>query len=578
MKGIEKFLTENVPWYNTDFFIPVNFGVHPIMYDATLREGFQTPGGIGGSLEERMYAAALIQNYADWVELGMPANNVDFKIIKAIKDRFKKEDYQAGIAVLARCHPLDIERAAEVMEDYHTSLIHLFIGTSPEHRSVRFGGKLSDEEYEAMIENSAANASSRKVFSRVMFSPEDAYRTFKEDRIGFTKFLLAAIKGYENGNANVGRKAPLVINLPDTVGYSTIEEFNQMIEYVQRVFGGKIEISVHHHDDSKMATAATINSFEKYRVPWLQTTFGQLGERNGIAPTDLVLKILNERGYIQNERIINPENLQELDKVTRAVLWVLGRQVPEEHLKRPNTTTAGIHSDLVIKAAQTYHIFGDGYGSKVYVELGPTSGSRQVMDVLDSFGVKYDKSSIGLFTDKLKETANNRKSPLSITHILYEAHLYFNGNNDDGLIVRDYREQTTDDGKTILTIKGTIDKKPFNKIQIANGPVEAAMEALNDVINEHKIINEEISLEDYGLRVIPVLSDEYLRWEIKSKPKIPEQVGKNAHLAIALVFKNGSGQTYEGWARHENSTKAEIDAVIDGITKMYALQKWNEGN
>src|SRR3989338_3687870 len=97
--------------------------VEPIIFDTTLREGFQTPGGIGASLDERVYVTALIQRYAHWVELGMPANNVDYGIISAIRDRFLAEKYPVGIDVLARCADVDIDRAADVMSDYPNSLI-----------------------------------------------------------------------------------------------------------------------------------------------------------------------------------------------------------------------------------------------------------------------------------------------------------------------------------------------------------------------------------------------------------------------------------------------------------------------
>jgi len=560
---------------HSDFRIPVRSTAKPEIFDTTLREGFQTPGGIGASLEERIYAASLISRYCDWIELGMPANNTDYPKIKAIKEKFNEEGYDAGIAVLARCVPLDIERAAEVMHDYPKSLIHLFIGTSEEHRSVRFGGAKTDEDYIKMIERSVADAASRAEFSRVMFSPEDAYRTFKEDRETFARFLMAAIRGYKKGNAVAGRKDPLIANLPDTVGYSTIMEFDEMIEYAHELFGGNIELSVHHHNDSGMADAATIHSYQKHRVPFLQTTFAGLGERNGMGSTERVIKTLNERGMLKDSRISKPENLSELDKAAEAILWILGRQVPEEYLRRINITTSGVHSAAVIKSSRTYHIFGERYGSELYVELGPTSGSKQVMEVLSSHGISYDAKRIEEFADKLKEEANKRKSPLSITHIIYEAGKYFNGNEDDGLIVRDYRVQTTDDGITFLKIMGTIDGEPFKLEQKANGPVEASIEALNDVIKKHTGTDEGITLEDYGLRVIPNIGREYLNWKKGAKPRIPEKIGEDAHLAVKVVLRNGDGRIYEGWARHENSTKAEVDAVIDAMSKMYALHKWN---
>jgi 2-isopropylmalate synthase len=546
----------------------------PVIFDSTLREGFQTPGGIGASLEERVYAASLIQKYADWVEIGMPANNVDYEIIDAIIDRFNADKRSAGIAVLARCADLDIERSAEVLASYSNSLIHLFVGTSDEHRKIRFGGK--DEDFYAdLIRNSVQKAAARPEFSRVMFSPEDSYRTFMHNKENLARFVQAAKDGYESGNKKVGRVNPIIFNLPDTVGYSTIEEFNSLIGYVQEKFKDDVEWSIHCHNDNGMSQAHAIDMYQRYGVNWLQTTFAQLGERNGISSTDLMVKMLSERGYLNNPRIVSKENIKELDPTTKAILWALGRQVPDEHLDRTMVSTGGIHTDLVRKDTNTYHIRGSEYGSQVIIELGPTSGSNQVKSLLEKFGVPYDQKRIEQFTDKIKAESNERKSPLDITTILYDAQTYFNGKNpDEGIKVIDYLVSTTKEGLTKLIMVGTIGEKHFNEVYESNGPVEAAMGLLNNVINKIKGANGEIHLESYKPRVIPVLDKKYLIWPAGSNPDMPENVGKDAHLGISLTFRNGSG-VYQGWARHENSTIAEVNAVIDGMSKMYALQKWN---
>jgi 2-isopropylmalate synthase len=550
----------------------IQHDIEPIVFDTTLREGFQTPGGIGGSFEERVYVAALIQQYAHWVELGMPANNVDYQIISAIRDRFLQEKYEVGIAVLARCHELDIARAAEVMANYPNSLIHLFVGTSDEHRKLRFGGR-DDAFYETLIMRSIEDSASRKEFARVMFSPEDAYRTFMQEPDRLIRFIKAAKTGYEKGNESVGRDEPMIFNLPDTVGYSTIYEFGHLIETVQQTFGDSIELSVHGHDDTGMAQAQAIDVYERYGVNWLQTTFGRLGERNGIASTDLVIKTLVNRGYLKDPRITVEANLRQLDPTTNAIMWTLGRQAPEEHLDRVNVSTAGIHTHLAVADSDTYHIYGDRFGSETYVELGPTSGAEQVKEILHQYDKDYEKSELLGFTDMLKKTANERKSPLSVTHMRYEAETYFHGHEDNGLQVKDYQVTTGRAGQTKLTASGFIDNIPFIETHESSGPVEVTMELLNRIINNHRGTESRIRLQSYRPRVIPSLGSEYLEWEVGSEPQRPRQIGKDAHLAISLAFSNGSG-TYHGWARHQNSTVAEIEAVIDGMTKMYALQKW----
>lgn len=548
----------------------------PIILDSTLREGFQTPGGIGASLEERVYAAALVQRYANWLELGMPANNVDYEIITAIKKRFLQEKYPVGIAVLARCDSSDIDRSAKVMAGYPNSLIHLFLGTSDEHRMARFGGEKNEGFYKSLIMESVENASSRKEFSRIMFTPEDSYRTFMQNPDRLNRFIEAAKRGYSSGNKRINRSDALVINLADTVGCSTVYEFWGMLDSVKKRFGDSIDLSVHAHNDSGMAQAITIDAYERSGVQWLQTTFAQLGERNGIASTDLTIKILADKGYIRDNRIASKENLKQLDPITRAVLRVFGRELPEEHLDRKNVSTSGVHTQAVAKHPSAYHIFLDKFGSPIEIELGPTSGSKQVMRILDEYKVKYPKEGkqIGEFVDALKSQANERKSPLSITHILYEAQIRFNGwEADGGLRDIDYKMTTAKNGKTMLEMEGYIDNEYFKTFHRGNGPVEAAMILLNRIINKKRGIKTEITLESYKTRPIPIIGKKYLNWEVGSSPEIPTQIGKTAYLAVSLALRNG-GEAYYGWARSRNSTIAKIEAVIDGMTKMYALQKW----
>ena len=547
----------------------------PIIFDTTLREGFQTPGGIGGSLEERVYVAALIQNYAHWVELGMPANNVEYNFISAIRDRFLQEKFPVGIAVLARCQDLDVERSAEVMSNYTNNLIHLFIGTSEQHRNVRFGGK-DEEFYVELISKFVEKASANPIFSRVMFSPEDSYRAWDQNPEAFMRFISAAKNGYERGNKRVGRKDSVIFNLPDTTGASTVERFCQLVERVNTEFGDEVELSIHCHNDSIMSQAQAITVYERYGLRWLQTTFAQLGERNGITPTDTTIKILADNKYLTDPRITSPENLGLLDPTTHAILWTLGRTVPKEHLERTNVSTAGIHTDLVIKDTGTYHIRGTKYGSQISIELGPTSGSKQVIDVLTKNKFSYEgfsKDTLEKFVDRLKSEANRNKFPVSETCILYEAYKEFLGMQDDGLKIDKYDVSTPSDGLTRLIIQGSIDGISFLKDHSSKGPIEAAVEALNYVINGHLGKKSEIKLESYEPRVIPIIGEEYLHWEVGQRPKIPRQMGKDAHLCIGLSLRNGNG-LYYGWASHAKSTKAEINAVIDGATKMYAIQKW----
>ncbi len=553
----------------------------PIIFDTTLREGFQTPGGIGASLEERVAIAGHIQNYAHWMELGMPANNVDYDIISAIRDRFLEEKYDVGVAVLLRCTDLDIDRASEVMANYPKSMAHVFVGTSEQHRDTRFKGKLGVEGYEEMIFEYVKKAAERPEFKRVMFSPEDSFRTYMQDlgkrsrnRV-FFRFLDAAKRGYEEGNRRVGRKTPIILNLPDTTGGSTVYEFDKVIRAAQKRYGDSVELSVHGHNDSDTSSAQAWDVYQRRDVPWIHTTFSHLGERNGIAPTDLTIKVAAERGWLTDRRIVNPENLALLDHTNRTVMALLGREIPDEHLYRTLVSTAGIHTAIASINPQTYHIRGSEYGSDPILELGPTSGSKQVIDVLAANNIRYDADKMEAFTDQLKAQANKRKAPISETRICYEAQKYFNELSEHrGLIVDRYNVRTNETGHTELYMECRVGNTSFTKTKINGGPVEAAIDLLNEVATENG--QKPVALEGYRSRVIPNLGSEYTRWERGGRPKILHGVGKDADLAVSVIF-NDNGKLYHGWNRHKATTVAEVGSVINGFQEMFALRYWQKG-
>ncbi len=541
----------------------------PIIFETTLREGLQTPGGIGANRQERLFIAKLLSNYAHYLELGMPANPVDYNHIAAIRDMLIGEQSAVGIGVLARCHPSDIQKAEEVMKNYGNSLIHLFIGTSEEHRNNRFGGGKSIDDYCKLISESVEQAASLG-FDHVMFSPEDAYRTYASNAVHLKTFIQAAQEGYERGNTRQKRNVPIIFNLPDTVGVSSIYEFSQLLDYVTKEFPN-IELSVHCHNDSGMADAHTFYAYEKFGVRYLQSTIDHLGERNGIASTDLLIKNLYDRGRIDDERII--KNLPYLDKSRDAILAALGR-TPSMDEQRKNVSTSGIHTDLVGKSADTYHIRSGQYGSKPIIELGPTSGKGQVIHLLKECGVHYDEKKIDSFTLNLKQLSNDRKSPLSITEILYEAELLFNNRSiEDLIVVEDYTLTTTKKGRTTIEINYAYGGEQNAFSHESGGPVEAAMEGLQKIINTINDSDHRVLLTHYQLRIIPNLDKETLIWNPGEDPTLPDSIGFNAELAVDIGIENGSGE-YFGWAMHENSTNAKVNSVFDAMTKMFALQKW----
>ena len=535
----------------------------PIIYDTTLREGFQTPGGIGGSIDERVYAANLISKYANWVEIGMPANDVDFEIISKIKQSFNENQRNAGIAVLCRNSTYDINRAVDVILDYHSSLAHLFIGTSEEHRNNRFKGTWDEQKYSDNIGKMVEYAAEQN-FTRIMFSPEDSYRTFAESRASFFMFVDSAIRGYNKGSQKSGRNEKLILNFPDTVGYSTISEFKSMISEIKSRYGDSIEISVHGHNDSGTSIQQAVEAYIDNDANWLQTTFGGLGERNGIASTEGVIAILDERELIEG-------NFSDLVPSTVAIVGALGKTVPSEAIvagRRVNVSTAGIHTDLVMKDIMTYHINGNKYGAEPILEFGPTSGANQIIPVLEKIRIKKEKSEIVEFTNRIKFECNRNKRNFTETDIMYEAILFF-GKMKCPLIIDDYTVITRKKKQPFTEIEGRYGGNEFREVHTENGIVETILGLAEKITGKGTM-----KMVYFKPEVIPVIPNEYLTWENGEFPAVPVGLDVHSDLRVRTGVKNGDGIVYYGFASSEDSFTTIIDSVIDAVVKMTTIQHW----
>jgi 2-isopropylmalate synthase len=539
---------------------------NPIIYDTTLREGMQTPGGIGGSLEERVYAANLISRFADYIEVGMPANPVDFGIISAVRDSFEQNGRKTGIAVLCRLRNEEIDSAAEAFRNYQKTLAHIFIGTSEEHRKWRFNGARKKEDYESGIQQTVAHAAS-KGFSHVMFSPEDSYRTFHESPEDFFDFVNAAIRGYGKRSGN------LILNFPDTIGMSTISEFDQMLDEIISKYGESIEISLHGHNDRGTSMQQAVEASINGKARWLQTTFGCLGERNGIAQTEAVIAALAEHGLKKYSKA----DQKLLVPYTTAILGALGRTIPDEALvsgSRTNVSTAGIHTAIASKSIATYHINGEKYGAKPVMEFGPTSGAEQVLSPLRSIGFMYRKhdKKLGAFVSSLKEQCNAEKRSLTETDVLYYAIKAF-GSNDEPLKNIGYAITTKKGKKAAVELTASYDGQAVSAQKEANGPVEAMVGALEEILGRQP---GSFHLVQFRPSVVPKIPAKYLAWEKGRYPEVPSGLGIGSDFRQHVGIMNGSGRVYYGFASGEDTFQAIADACTDAVVKMAAIERWEK--
>ena len=200
------------------------------IFDTTLRDGEQSPGCSMNLREKLQVAQCLERLKVDVIEAGFAiASPGDFESVQAISRQVK----DCSIASLARATVKDIDTAWNAVKDAADPRIHLFLATSPLHMEYKL--RMTPDEVLARVSEMTAYA--RKYTPNIEFSAEDATRS---DREFLAKIVRAAIAAGAS-----------VVNLPDTVGYTTPAEMQALIAYileeVPEAVG--IELSVHCHND-----------------------------------------------------------------------------------------------------------------------------------------------------------------------------------------------------------------------------------------------------------------------------------------------------------------------------------------
>jgi 2-isopropylmalate synthase len=255
----------------------MNNSNHVAFFDTTLRDGEQSPGCSMTTQEKLTMAHALEDLGVDILEAGFAvASEGDFAAISTIAQAIRKP----RIASLARAKKEDIEIAARALQFAERSRIHVFLASSDLHLEY----KLKMSRQQALDQAAESVRLARSFVEDVEFSPEDATRS---DRDFLVEMVRVAIEA-----------GATTINMPDTVGYSTPEEYGQMFRQVRQripaVDAEGIILSSHTHDDLGLAAAnslAAINAGARQ----VECTINGIGERAGNAALEEIAAALHVR-------------------------------------------------------------------------------------------------------------------------------------------------------------------------------------------------------------------------------------------------------------------------------------------
>ena len=241
------------------------------------------------------------------------------------------------------------------------------------------------------------------------FSPEDAGRSDPEFLV---KVLEVAIQA-----------GATTLNIPDTVGYTTPEEYGGLIRYLrENVPGGKdVIFSVHCHNDLGLATANTLAGVQN-GARQIEVTINGIGERAGntsLEETVMAIHVRPKPVFGLDTNIVTQEIHRASDMVSRYTGMVIQ---PNKAIVGANAFAheAGIHQDGMLKNKRTYEIMDAstiGLNTSKLV-LGKHSGKHALAKKLESMGYHLNQEEIKEVFTRFKDLADKKKT---VTEVDLEA-------------------------------------------------------------------------------------------------------------------------------------------------------------
>lgn len=377
-----------------------------VVFDTTLRDGEQSPGATLNAQEKLDIAHQLARLGVDIMEAGFPAASPgDLDAVRQIANSVGRTSRQGKegntvappiIAGLARANKDDIDKAWAAVQGAVRPRIHTFLATSDIHMEHKL--RMSRDEVLETVGDMVQYAAS--FCQDVEFSPEDAGRSDPEFLV---KVLEVAIQA-----------GATTLNIPDTVGYTTPEEYGALIQHLrENVPGGKdVIFSLHCHNDLGLATANTLAGI-KAGARQIEVTLNGIGERAGNTSLEETVMALHTRKPVfgLDTNIVTTELHRASDMVSRYTGIVIQ---PNKAIVGANAFAheAGIHQDGMLKHKRTYEIMDAsmiGLNQSQLV-LGKHSGRHALQRKLEEMGYHLEREELQEVFKRFKELADKKKT------------------------------------------------------------------------------------------------------------------------------------------------------------------------
>jgi len=485
-----------------------------IIFDTTLRDGEQAPGATMNLEEKLLIAKTLEKMGVDVIEAGFPAaSNGDFNAVNKIAATIKN----SVVCGLARAKKSDIERTAEAIKPAAQPRIHTFLATSPIH--MEFKLKMSEEQVLAAITDSVSLA--RNLCPQVDWSPEDATRSNRD-------FLFKAIETAISAGANT-------INIPDTVGYTTPEEYFELISAIKNNVANidKAIISAHCHNDLGLAVANSLSAM-RAGARQIECTINGIGERAGNAALEeIVMAIKTRPDFYKVETNIDSTMITRISKLVSSIT---GFQVQyNKAIVGANAFAheSGIHQDGMLKNRSTYEIMTpQSVGlEKTSLVLGKLSGRAAFKDRLREIGYELSDEMLDSSFKKFKDLADKKKEILDEDIVSLVDDSITNKKSRYNLVALDVKCGSEKEADVNIKIK--IDKdEAETTFRSKDGPVDAIFSAIK------KLIPHNANLELYQVQAVTEGTDAQANVAVRLKQnnKIFSANGANTDVLVASAI------------------------------------------
>ncbi len=448
------------------------------IFDTTLRDGEQAPGCSMNLQDKLEVAHSLSRLGVDIIEAGFAiVSPGDFQSVQAIARTIRG----VSVASLARALEKDIDAAWEAIREAENPRIHTFIATSPIHMEFKLK-KTPDQVYEQAIKMVKY---ARNLCGDVEFSLEDASRSDPA-------FMYRVIEGVINAGAST-------VNIPDTVGYATPDEFGALIRNIRSNVPNidKAVISVHCHNDLGLAVANSLAAAQA-GADQIECTLNGLGERAGNAALEEIVMSLHTRGdhFGMATRIDTTQIYQASKKVSQATGV---RCQPNKAIVGENAFAheAGIHQHGVLANRATYEIMtpesiGLPHNKMV---LGKHSGRHAFEERLQYLGYPVGEERLNELFEAFKVLADKKKtvSDRDIEALVGGYRNIPEAWRLDRYVINSGSSITATSVVRLVLKDGT----KVERVAIGDGPVDASLNAIDKIVG-----GDDIRLEDFNLAIV----------------------------------------------------------------------------